>query len=138
MDNFKIALVAEGLNSLKAAFAIAFEHNGGSKAKSYALRKIDQDDFSDPLDSLANETALVFRWDYNGKTDSHNLLFQMNSEAAAEHAHRWLAEQEYKMEPDHDGDNGRGFAVWTGTWGHINGDHYAIVAVAPAWAMYGK
>lgn len=40
--------------------------------------------------------------------------------------------------PDHDGNNGMGWCIFTEGWGHVAGSHYAIVAIQPAWAMYGK
>ena len=51
----------------------------------------------------------------------------------------WLqAKACYGKEPEHDGDNGRGFRLYNEGWGHVDGNWQAFMAVSPAWAMYGK
>lgn len=37
-----------------------------------------------------------------------------------------------------DGDYECGWRMFTEDWGHVASFHYSIVAVQPAWAMYGK
>lgn len=64
--------------------------------------------------------------------------FAMDIEGMADFATRWLASLDYGRRPDHDGDNGRGWNVYTEGWGHVDGQWQAFVAVSPAWAMYGK
>lgn len=41
-------------------------------------------------------------------------------------------------EPDHDGDNGKGFFIFNESWGHVFGEWQAFIAIEPIWAMYGK
>lgn len=41
-------------------------------------------------------------------------------------------------EPDHDGDNDKGFRLFTESWGQVFGEYQAFVAIEPIWAMYGK
>jgi hypothetical protein len=67
-----------------------------------------------------------------------NLPFKLDIEGASDFAWRWLAEQDYGKKPDHDGDNNKGWRIWTGGWGHVGNDHYAVCAILPEWAMYGK
>lgn len=50
----------------------------------------------------------------------------------------WLRDVDMGREPDHDGDNGRGFRVFTEAWGKVAGHTYAICAIEPVWACYGK
>lgn len=50
----------------------------------------------------------------------------------------WLKAVRYDREPDHDGDNKKGFRVFNEEWGHVCRDHCAFVGVEPAWIMYGK
>lgn len=50
----------------------------------------------------------------------------------------WLAGVEYPKEPDHDGDNSKGFRVFNEAWGHVEGESYAICGIEPAWLMHGK
>ena len=53
-------------------------------------------------------------------------------------ARNWLNKADYGPQPDHDGDNGKGFRIYVEDWGHVGGRWEAFLAVAPVWAMYGK
>lgn len=66
------------------------------------------------------------------------LPFKLDPIGAADFATRWLAEQDYGKEPDHDGDNGRGWRLYNESWGSVGSWTGAFIAVKPAWAMYGK
>jgi hypothetical protein len=50
----------------------------------------------------------------------------------------WLEGVDYANEPDHDGDNSRGWRIYNEVWGHVGGHRGAICAVEPAWLMHGK
>lgn len=50
----------------------------------------------------------------------------------------WLDQASYGVEPDHDGDNSRGFRIYNEDWGHIDHEYQAFVAIEPAWLMHGK
>ena len=39
---------------------------------------------------------------------------------------------------DHDGHNELGFRVYCDDWGHVGYNHYALVAIRPAYCWYGK
>lgn len=122
MDNFQIDITAQGKPTLETALRIAFEHNHGP-AKGYRI---------DP------EKGLIFLWVVESRPGVVPFPFAMDAVGAADFAWRWLAEQDYGPEPDHDGDNGKGWRVYCEFWGHVGGDWRAICAVQPAWAMYGK
>ena len=62
----------------------------------------------------------------------------MTLEQAADFAVGWLEHADYGREPDHGGDNGKGWRLYCEDWGHVDHDHYAFAAVQPVWAMYGK
>ena len=66
------------------------------------------------------------------------LPYEMDGVAAASFAWNWLMIAEYDREPDHDGDNDRGFIVYNEDWGHIANRHEGLVAIKPCWQMYGK
>jgi len=42
-----------------------------------------------------------------------------------------------KLQPDHDGDNYKGFRLENDFWGQIDGCE-AFLSIEPIWAMYGK
>lgn len=50
----------------------------------------------------------------------------------------WLESQDYGEEPDHDGSNYKGFTMYNESWGHVNNEWEAFVAIKPEWCMYGK
>lgn len=71
--------------------------------------------------------------------DAIKLPYPMDGEQMFEFARGWLKQgATWTREPDHDGDNGRGFRVFAEDWGHVAGHHYALLAVQPVWALYGK
>lgn len=125
-DNFHIDITNSG--DLTKAMEIAFEGAAGGKAEAYAI---------DP------KKGLVFLWHKAeprtvSETIVFNLPFKLDATGAADFAKRWLAEQDYGQQPDHDGDNGEGWRLYNETWGHVEGYTYGFVAVKPAWIMYGK
>lgn len=90
------------------------------------------------LDRAAKPLRLVF-FNYVGTVTDHVALpFHLDAKSAADFARRWLAEAEYGKQPDHDGDNKKGWRLYNEAWGHVDSDHGAIIAVAPSWAAYGK
>lgn len=131
MDNFRIDITSEGDVNLERALLIAFSRSG-SGAVGYAVR--------DAVPGVPHETKprrLVLFWTTR-EADFVPLPFKLDAAAAADFARHWLAEQDYGKEPDHDGHNGRGWRIYNEAWGHVDGDYAAFVAIAPAWAMYGK
>ena len=119
MDNFHIDITSEG--SINAAMRIAF--SGRSHKASFY--------------KVSATKGLVFGWS-DSMRDGIKLPFSLDADGAADFATRWLAEQDYGKEPDHDGDNGKGWRLYNESWGHVDDDWAAFVAVKPAWAMYGK
>lgn len=60
-------------------------------------------------------------------------------ERCAEIAWDWLQSVTYPDEPDHDGDNAKGWRCFTEAWGQIETYGYAsFLAVTPEWLMFGK
>ncbi len=124
MDNFRIDITAEGDALLVKAMEVAFTNCPGQTAEAYLI---------------SPEKGLVFFW--SPKDSSQSLVplpFKLDAAGAADFARRWLAEADYGREPDHDGDNGKGWRVYCEGWGRIDGYSYSFVAVKPCWAWYGK
>jgi hypothetical protein len=150
MDNFHVDITAEGDATLVAAMKLAFRPH--SKAVGYAVRSAFAGEREDMPEGAPKwhrpdwkygkrpkPLRLVFFWsDYEKRADMVPFPFKQDAEGAAEFARRWLAEADYGSEPDHDGDNGKGWRLYNEAWGHVDSDHSAFVAVAPEWAMYGK
>lgn len=103
---------------LRAALEIAFEKEEASHWK------------IDPKDGL------VFLW--HGDNDAAPLPGKMGAEQAFVLARTWLRAEPMPKKPDLDGSLQRGFRVHRDYWGHAGGSFYAIIAVAPCWAQFGK
>jgi len=127
MDNFHFDLTAESDALLRDAMKIAFSKH--TRATHYMVWP---------------EKGLVFFWtkpdpkDQVGAPEPVAFPFTMDPIGAADFASRWLAETTYPKEPDHDGDNGKGWRLYNESWGHIGNYWSAMIAVQPVWAMYGK
>ena len=149
MDNQRLVLVSETLVDFKLGMQLAFRHCPGDKAWSWWLWNPARSDYDKdrPEEGLGVERKgpfLVLSWEGNPKhghdfpKNKTKLPCGMDFNLAAEFAWNWLAEQDYGTEPSHDGSNHEGFILFNDPWGHVGGDHYAIIAVGPAWAMAGK
>jgi len=128
-SNFLIDISSEGEKRLQQAFHLRMEPDGR-----YASQKADTaiGYVIDP------ELGMVFfQWKPSGEFAP--FPFKMDADGCAAFAFRWLAEAEYPREPDHDGDNHKGWRFYNEAWGHVG--HYrseALIAVKPEWQMYGK
>lgn len=138
MDNFHIDLTCEGRATLSAAVGICFTQHRA--ATHYAVRGPDAA-LTDQQYAHQNRPAkprrLVFMWT-SGGAEAVALPFSLDAEGVTDFAMRWLAEQDLGREPDHDGDNGRGWRLYNEGWGHVDGEYHGWIAVSPAWAMDGK
>ena len=124
MDNFHIDVTAEKEETFKLAMRIAFSVQ--DTATHFAIIKGNKE----------GTKRLCLFWD-EGR-DRQPLPYEMTVEKAIRFAWDWLSTVEYPPQPDHDGDNHKGFRVYNEEWGHVDDDSAGIVAVDPAWAMYGK
>jgi hypothetical protein len=119
MDNFHFDMTSQGAQTLKTALSLF--NPPGRKVEGYST----------------DGKRLVLYW--GGKSPGMTRLpFPMTLEQAADFAAGWLEHADYGGEPDHDGDNGKGWRLYCESWGHVNNDAYAFAAVEPVWAMYGK
>lgn len=163
MDNRSINIIAEGAESLACGLQIAWPNAIGGKATHYKTIKagVKETYYVEPaserwrpnvehqtlgqlwVSSYVEEIAmddgtdsLILLWHDEHK--SFPLPYPLDFKGALHFIEGWLANADYGRQPDHDGDDGRGFRLFTDGWGHVVGHHYAIVGVQPAWAMYGK
>jgi len=118
MDNFHFDMTSEGKEQLKTALSL-FPHQ---KVVAY---RIDA------------EKGMILYWIQS--TNALSLPFAMSLSQAADFVSGWLEEAApYGAEPDHDGDNGKGWRLYNESWGRIGDESSAFAAVQPVWAMYGK
>lgn len=131
MDNKKISIQSEGKKSFDLAVKLFFidEYDHGEPTKTVTHY------YEDP------DKGLVLLWAEDNSHNSVKLPVPLKWQAAADLAWEWLINQSddsYKDRFDHDGSNGKGFKVYNEAWGRIGNCHYALFAVVPVWAWYGK
>lgn len=117
MDNFHFDMTSRGDKALMTALSLFPQH----KVTGY---RVDAD------------KGLVLYWAASERATA--LPFDMTLEQAARFAADWLEHADYGSKPDHDGDNEKGWRLYSESWGHISGEWQAFAAVQPMWAMYGK
>lgn len=104
--------------ALRALLVVAFEKNKATHWKYH------------------DKEGLVFLW--HGDDSAVVFPSAIGPEEAAVFTRAWLDSEPYPPQPDHDGDNEKGFRLYRDYWGNAGGSRYAIIAVAPCWAMFGK
>jgi hypothetical protein len=154
MSKLEFDMAAEHWEHFSSAMKLVFEAAGISgKAPNgrtrgvthYAVREEFQGERDASGKWLFNQSPrplrLVFFNHYEvGKTDGDKvaLPFVMDGQGAADFAWRWLEQAKYPKEPDHDGNNHKGWRLYNESYGHVDQDCYGVIAVAPSWAEYGK
>ncbi len=146
MDNRTIDVVSEGNEDLALALRIIWASAPGGKATHYKVLKLKEkvtyfnkpttSHYTNLEESKGGVPTLVLLW--HEEHGSQAFPFGIDVHLATDFVKGWLAQVDYGREPDHDGDNGKGWRVFTESWGHVAGHIYTVVAVQPAWAMYGK
>lgn len=117
MDNRTFDLYLEGRKDFELAMKIACNH----KAIGYEIK----------------EQTLILYWVKHEKMIP--LLYEMEVDEVIGFVWGWLERTSPKeKQPDHDGDNEKGFRVYNEDWGHVDNKWEAFVAITPIWAMYGK
>lgn len=126
MDNFRIDVTWEGEKTFRTILEMVIRQKPGSKVEYYTL---------DP------EYGMVLFWTEPTQSLKHNaqkLPYKMDPIAAIDFVWNWLKTADYEQQPDHDGDNGKGWRIFNEAWGHVKSEWAAICAIQPVWAMYGK
>ena len=116
-----------------------FRVNGDSLRELTKAMQLLGDDYTKAIGYLDDkDNGLVFfRYD-------SDLMVPFPSEQSMEDcaiiANNWLDKKAvYPPEPNHDGDNEKGWLLYCDDWGHIaDYGYHAFMAVKPIWCMYGK
>lgn len=136
MSRVQFNMTAEGGVPLLKAMTLVFECAGWSGVGKNGVPK-GADSFNIlKLDGCS--PIMIFRWSKAESKTAQSFPFVMDAEGCAEFARRWLAQADYGLSPNVDGHCEKGWRVFNDGGGSIKGGHYAIVAVAPEWIIYGK
>jgi len=141
VDNLTLDILAVGAESLRDALAIAFRHNAaGDHATHWAVLDLPFKGVEYCGDANPTRKTLVLFWSEPNDKRIQDYPFpaQATKEDAIVFVQSWLHGLCWPEEPDHDGDNEKGFRMFVEDWGHVVENGYAICAIQPAWAMYGK
>lgn len=79
---------------------------------------------------------LILHWLENH--DATPLPAPLGFDAAVAFIESWLETADYGPEPDTDGGTEKSCRVYNEQWSRIGNNHYAFVAIEPAWMVYGK
>lgn len=126
MDNFRIDTTWEGEKTFRTILELVIKQKTGRGIEYYAI---------DP------KFGMVLFWTEPTQGFKHSALklpYRMDIPAAIDFVWNWLKTADYGGQPDHDGDNGKGWRIYNESWGHVNSEWAAICAIQPEWAMYGK
>jgi hypothetical protein len=124
-DNFAFDVSAETREQFDHVMRLAF----WQKREAVAYKVIPDKGF-----------VLYWTWDEKDapKQGITPLPYPMQWKAVADFIWGWFERTAYPKEPDHDGDNTKGWRVYNEAWGHVAGDWRAFCAVQPIWMMHGK
>lgn len=121
MNNRRIDISAEGKKDFELAIQLSMGKYEKFTTKGYRVF----------------ENKLVLYW--TKSQQSIELPYEMNIDETINFVWGWLQKTPpIEQEPDHDGDNGKGFRIFNDFWGHVFGEYQAFIAIEPIWAMYGK
>jgi hypothetical protein len=135
MDNKIFNVNGRSREQLKKTLELALTKEDGS------LRTVEGWEYK-------KDKGLILLWHADTKYNNNAQKFPVpvDLETITNIAAAWLKTDEAKAVPmegwdhdaSHDGDNELGFRVYCEDWGHVGSNHYAIVAVKPAYCWYGK
>lgn len=119
-DNKILKVTGESLDRLKIVLSMSDQY----RVHGYT---IDKDNKRMVLFWVAHPSATMFPT-------------PMSLDTAASMIYDWIQNgAEFGKQPDHDGDNEKGWYAYTEGWGRIEDYGYqAFLAIEPRWMMYGK
>lgn len=146
-SNGQVIVVSEGREDFNLALKLAFD---GKTAVGYRIdlkpkfredaKNVSAELPPTPLFEIRHPRMILY-WTEPSETINKGyvpLPYRMSAEEVSHLAYGWLLRQDYGEEPDHDGSNGRGFAVYNESWEQVAHEWQAMCAVSPQWAWYPK
>lgn len=96
---------------------------------------------------IDKDKGLILLMYVDERNKNHNkFIAPLGADSLASMITEWLQTDEAKAIPpqrwdndcDHDGSNSLGWRVFCEDWGHVGGEHGAIVGIRPVFLWHGK
>jgi hypothetical protein len=135
MDNRIFNVNGEGDELLAKTLELAFIHGNHGMARTAEGW------------SFTKKHGLILHWTImDNPKDVHKFPGQLSAEDCLPFVKAWLKSADAKTvekigedsDYDHDGSNHLGWRVFCESWGHVNSDWSAFIAIKPAYMWYGK
>jgi hypothetical protein len=117
MSDTMINITSHGEKYFKKAFEFS-----QYKAKGYKIK----------------ENCFILYWTESDDEDYISFPYEMEMDQASSFIYNWLKQSDYPQEPDHDGNNSKGWRVFNESWGNVGGDWKTFLAVMPVWIIHPK
>ncbi|SEN68142.1 hypothetical protein [Nitrosomonas marina] len=140
MDNRKIDITSEGFDDLHLAMQLIWRNAPGGTAKLFRIDKFrpPENPYNHIEKAEDGTPTMILYWTNEGVNDALPLPCPMDLDGSVEVVKSWLKQVDYNDDHDIDGSVKKGWRVFTEQWGHVAGSAYAICAIQPVWALYGK
>lgn len=137
MDNRTADITSKGREALEMAVKILWPN--GNKAVHYKIVNLVEEDVGYRKEYVERDDGtptLILLWAKGNNTQP--LPYTLDLNGTIHFIDGWLNTVEYGPQPDHDGDNSKGFRVFADFWGQVANQTYGFIGVQPVWAMHGK
>jgi hypothetical protein len=146
MDNLQLDITSQGRTALERAIQLIWDNCPGGFATHCDIVKLTHEVhyYGEPTSGHYTTTkvttdgipTMILYWHEASK--GKELPYPFDRDHSIDFIWNWLQGTEFPPEPDIDGSCSKGWRVFNEAWGHVAGNHYAIVAIQPEWAMHGK
>lgn len=127
--------------SLELGDNIRFDINGVSLERLITVLELRECKYSGWKHDRDKHRLILF-WTRPSNSDGyHSFMTPLGAKAAAEQIYAWLHSPQcaWREEPDHDGNNRKGWRAYVDNiWGHAGGSWEGCLVIEPEWIMYGK
>lgn len=133
-DNFQVSVAGDSYEQFSMAIDLIWNEQPYRKAYHYYIND----------EHVPSHSRIVLIWTEDvsiphSRYKIQSLPYPLDKVAGKAFLWNWLQQARYPEQPDHDGDNEKGFYISNGDfWGHVDGRWDTILEVLTDWQMYGK
>lgn len=141
-DNYRFDVTAwdghHDFDMLRLCLKLAFANHSKATHWSHVPGELAKVEHGRQFAMWSRPPRLILHWYGEDNKNLTPFLSPVDFEAATVSVRAWLKAQDYANEPDHDGDNSKGWRIFNEAWGYVGDHRGAICAVETAWLMHGK